>query len=164
MPLYIPGTAHLFISQQHLNQGPQTFASRLIDKCNSGIYPPTCSCCKAVFKLPQKPWTHQGTCFQSLCSFSIIWHKTNIVFCIRLQKSCPWNSSLSHPGGDKQQSGHLSECSVPPKGKLGRGKQCTCKTRGAEGKWVRVAGKYLLANLNTKESQAFLVIASVRLA
>lgn len=47
-------TPHLFISQQHLNQRPQTFASCLTDKCNLGTYPPACSRLKAVSKLPQK--------------------------------------------------------------------------------------------------------------
>lgn len=147
-------TAHLFISQQRLNQRHLLVVWQ-VSVIGAFIHLPVLA--KKLFpNCPRKPRTHQGTRFWSACSFSVIWHKPNVVFCIPLWKSCPWNSL--HASRRRQAAKQLPKL-VPPKGKVRRGEQCTYKTRGAEGKWVRAAGKYLLADLNTKESQAFLACA-----
>lgn len=57
---------------------------------------------------PESPGHTRGTHFQSMCSFSLIWHKPNIVFCIPLWKSCPWNPPPCQPWGGKQKHSHLS--------------------------------------------------------
>lgn len=103
-----PVAVHLSISRQHLiknqrhlpvvRQTSVTWAFIHLPLPAEKLFP----------KCHRKLRTHQGIKFQSMCSSSIIWHKTNIMFWITLQKPCPWNSSLSQPGGGKQQSSHPS--------------------------------------------------------
>lgn len=66
-----------------------------------------------------------------MCSFSVIWHKSNIVFCIPLWKSCPRNSPPSQPGGGKQKSSHLSWLLI--KGKSGGENNAHTKQEGQKG-------------------------------